>query len=282
MTFIWGVNFVVSKIALRFFPALILAPLRMIVAAILLIPVFAWELKRRPGWDSLPSWREMPLLTVIGLIGVGINQVAFMTGVQRTSVGHAALLIALTPMLVLLMAWLRGQEVLSPGKIFGMATAVGGVAILNFGPGARLSGATLLGDSLVFLAALAFAFFAVASKEATALHGGLTVTTVSHIVSSFVILPFLAWTARGFEFAAVTPAGWTVLVYLAVFPSIVCYLIFYFALHFIPASEVASFSYLQPWIAALTGLWILGEPLTGTLVAGGVLILFGVFLAQRF
>lgn len=282
MTFIWGINFVAAKIALRYMPALILAPLRIIVAALLLIPVFLWELKRRPGWDSLPSWREMPLLAAIGLLGVGLNQIAFMTGVQRTSVGHAALLIALTPMLVLLMAWFRGQEALSPGKILGMVTAVGGVVILNFGPGARLSGATVLGDALVFLAAFSFAFFAVASKEATALHGGLTVTTVSHIISGLCIIPFVIWISRGYDFAAVTPAGWAMLVYLAVFPSIVCYLIFYFALHFIPASEVASFSYLQPWIAALTGLWVLGEPLTGTLIAGGILILFGVFLAQRY
>jgi len=282
MTLIWGVNYVAAKIGLRYFPATLFAPMRILIAGVLVLPIFLWQLKRRPEWASAPRRDELPLLAVIGILGVGLNQLTFLLGMNRTSVGHAALVISLTPMLTLTLAWLRGQEALTLGKIAGMATAVGGIAVLNFGPTARASGATPLGDFLIFLAALFFAIFAVGGKEATSLHGGLTVTTFSHLASGICLLPMIVWASRGFDYAAVPLAGWATAIYMAAFPSVVCYLIFYYALNHIPASQVASFSYLQPWIAALSGFWVLGEPVTGTLLAGGLLILGGVFLAQRF
>jgi drug/metabolite transporter (DMT)-like permease len=68
---------------------------------------------------------------------------------------------------------------------------------------------------------------------------------------------------------------------MAAFPSVACYLIFYWALTQIPASRVASFSYLQPLTATVAAVPLLGEPVTLWLAGGGALVLLGVYLTER-
>jgi drug/metabolite transporter (DMT)-like permease len=63
--------------------------------------------------------------------------------------------------------------------------------------------------------------------------------------------------------------------------TVVAYLIYAFALTELSASRVAAFAYLQPVVAALLGVWLLGERITLRVVAGGGLILLGVYLAER-
>ena len=68
---------------------------------------------------------------------------------------------------------------------------------------------------------------------------------------------------------------------MALFPSVVAYLIYYHALAHMTASRVSAFSYLQPVFASLMGLFILGESLGAPVIAGGAVILAGVYLAER-
>ena len=64
------------------------------------------------------------------------------------------------------------------------------------------------------------------------------------------------------------------------FGSFVAYLIYAFALEKLSASNVAAFAYLQPVMAALMGIWLLGEKLSIAVVFGGILILFGLYLTE--
>ncbi|MFZ5928055.1 MAG: EamA family transporter [Acidobacteriota bacterium] len=71
------------------------------------------------------------------------------------------------------------------------------------------------------------------------------------------------------------------LAYMTLLASILCYLIFYYALDHMPASRLAAFSYLQPVIAALTAFVFLHEPVTLPVAAGGALVLGGVWVTGR-
>jgi drug/metabolite transporter (DMT)-like permease len=68
---------------------------------------------------------------------------------------------------------------------------------------------------------------------------------------------------------------------MAILSSVVCYLIYYYALSHVPATRVAAFSYAQPVIAATAGLAILNEPVTASVAMGGLLVLAGVWLTGR-
>ncbi len=75
--------------------------------------------------------------------------------------------------------------------------------------------------------------------------------------------------------------GLDAMLYMAVFPSVICYLIYYHALAHLPATRVSAFSYLQPLIAAYTGWLVLAEPVTAGVLAATALVLGGVWFTTR-
>lgn len=279
MTLIWGANYVVAKTALGHFPALLIGPLRAALAAALLAPAYLAARVRRPRQESWPLG-ELGLLGLLGVFGITLNQVFFILGMARTSVAHAALLIATTPLQVMALAALRGQEPITVRKAAGMLTAVAGVAVLHAGDaGGR--GASLAGDSLVFLAAFCFSLYTVFSKEITQRHDSLTVNALGYVAGALAGAPLLVYESLGFDYGRVAPGGWLALAYMTLLASILCYLIFYYALDHMPASRLAAFSYLQPVIAAATGFAFLHEPVTLPVATGGALVLGGVWVTGR-
>ncbi|MDX2151498.1 MAG: DMT family transporter [Bryobacteraceae bacterium] len=275
MVFVWALNFIVGKYALRDFDPLSLACLRTTLAGVLILPLYLAKTRgRKRSWGR----GDLPALIMLGVFGVALNQIFFVFGLNRTSVAHAAIVIGLTPIIVLSLAALRGLEKFTLRKVLGMAVAVAGVAALQKNGG---SGATFTGDMLILLAAVAFSVFTVFGKESTSVHGSVTVNTFAYVGGSLLLAPLTYVSARGFLFEQVTAAGWLSLLYMAVFPSVVAYLIYYWALAWIPASRLSAFSYLQPLLATLMAIPLLGEQVTLSLMIGGALVLAGVWLTER-
>jgi drug/metabolite transporter (DMT)-like permease len=277
MVAFWSANFVVAKIALRDFHPLLLSGLRTALAALFILPVVTWSLRRRPLRAEFRG--DLAFLLALGVFGLALNQVLFTFGLNRTSVGHSSILLGMTPVLVLLMAALSGQEPLRRRKLIGMGVALSGVALLNLAPG-KFAGANLLGDILIVMASLTFSWFTVFGKRVTIRHGAVVVNAVAYVGAALMLAPltvYLAWDGLG----RVSAAGWLSLLYMALFPSMVCYLIYAYALEHIPASRVSLFSYVQPVLATSLAIPVLGERLGVGLVAGGALVFTGVWLAER-
>jgi drug/metabolite transporter (DMT)-like permease len=100
-------------------------------------------------------------------------------------------------------------------------------------------------------------------------------------IGSLLMIPFAARSVLHIRWAKLTFGAWGGLAFMVVLGTVVAYLIYAFALTELSASRVAAFAYLQPVVAALLGAWLLGERITLGVVAGGALILLGVFLAER-
>ena len=277
MILLWSLNFVIAKVALREFPPLLLSGLRTTLAALFILPVYAW--KRRTDRDTWTR-EDVPMLVLLGIFGVALNQVFFVAGLSRTSVGHSALMIGVTPMIVLLIAALAGQERITWKKALGMAVAIGGVAVLNLSP-SKSAGATIGGDILILLSCVTFALFTVLGKGVSKRHSSITVNTFAYSGGAIALFPVTFIYVRSFHLAGLSAAAWLALVYMAAFPSVLCYLIYYYALTHIPASRVSAFSYIQPLLAMLLAVPLLGEHITSALALGGAFILAGVFLTER-
>ncbi|MCS6952595.1 MAG: DMT family transporter [Bryobacterales bacterium] len=279
MVLFWTANFLIGKVALREFPILLLAGMRTALAAVLLLPVYVWS--RRAAARAVriegPDRRRLLLL---GVFGVTLNQLFFVGGLALTSAAHASVLMSLTPILVLVLAAAAGQERVTVKKAAGMSVALLGAAWLS-GSSSESSGATVTGDVLVLLAALAFAGFTVGGKQPSARYGSVTVNTFAYGSGALMLAPLTAWQAFRFDFATVSAAAWASFAYMALFPSLVCYLIFSYALARLPASRLTAFGYLQPLLATTGAAVFLGEPVTLGLVAAGALVLAGVYLAER-
>ena len=276
MVLVWSLNFLVAKHALNEFPPLLLAALRFTCGGLIVLPIYLWSKRAQPRLELALAWQAI----AIGVVGVGINQFLFLLGLVRTTVAHAAILIAMTPVMVLfLSAWLGHERITRP-KLLGLGIALGGVAVLQ---GRALLGGqgSMLGDLFVLLAALTFAIYTVVSKQIRGRYDGLTMTTLAFVGSAVILSPVTLWLAANFNFTRVSWGGWLSIVYIAIFPSVIAYLIFYHALRLMPATHVSRLAYLQPFIATLFAVPLLGEKLTTSLLTGGALVLAGVFVAER-
>jgi len=275
MVTFFSLNYIVARFALREFPPMQLTAMRTAIAAVILLALWGGAVRRRPKLTR----HDLISLALLGIFGVTLNQLLFAFGLQRTSVAHASLLSALAPIMVLLIAPMIGQERITIGKLAGMAIAVAGVAVLQM-DSIRQTVATLTGDALILLSALAIALYSVIGKRVTARHDIITVNAVSYLTGFIALLPLLL-PPHSFSYAAVSAEGWLSLLYMAVFPSVLGYLIYCYALTRMPASRVSAFSYLQPLLATILGVPMLGEPVTGSLAGGGALVLVGVYVTER-
>jgi drug/metabolite transporter (DMT)-like permease len=273
----WGLNFVVGKIALREIPPLAVASLRTVIAGVFILPVFLWSTRgQRHPW---------PARDVVALLGLGVglavgNQILFVVGLSRTSVAHAAVAVALSPITALIIAAIAGQESITGRKTAGMLIAFSGIIALQIGRTGG-HGPTLAGDLILLLSGSMFAAYAVFGKALTARYGSLTANTFAYGGGAVVMLPVSIWLLGTFDAGRVSIVAWAAVAYMAVFSAVVAYLIFYYALHWLPASRVSAFSYLQPLLAAGSAALILGERPTAGFALACVLVLTGVFLTER-
>ena len=274
----WALNFVIGKVALREIPAMVLPGLRIGYATLLLIPIYLWDMRRRPRTEF--RWSDAPRLLIIGLCGITFNQFFFIAGLSRTSVGHMAVFISLSPIFVLAIAAATRQERLTAAKVGGVLLAAAGVVILE-SSGKSTVAATPLGDFLALLGTLAFAVYTVASKDLASRYGSIPINMLAYGVGSLTLLP-IAWIYREqFRLSEMSANAWWCVTYMAVFSSVLAYLIYYHALKFVSASRLSMFTYAEPVIAAILGFLILGEPVTGSFAAGAALVLSGVWAAER-
>ena len=283
MTLLWSANFIIGKIALREFPPLLLAAIRIVLAGIVLAPIY-WQNVRGAGKRWWPRG-NVALLVFLAVCNVG-NQLLFILGLSRTSPAHSAWIIGASPIFVLLIAARIGLERITWRKTAGMAMALAGVVYLagqaagRAHPGAPLAQPSPAGDALTALGAILFAFFAVYAKKAAESYGTVVVNGFAFMGGALILAPIIFW-QRAFPFAHVSAAGWSSLIYMAVFPSVVCYIIYYHAITRIAASRVAAFVYLEPIVATLLAVAFLDERITAPLVASGTVIFSGVYLTER-
>ena len=228
--------------------------------------------------------RDVAALFALGVVAVPLNQGLFLAGLERSTAGHAALLYALTPIFVFLIARARLRERATAGKVAGIAIAFAGVLVVLFARGVVGSGearSALLGDLLILGAVVAWAVYAVSGKVYAERYGAVASTGVSLLFGTVCYLPVGVALSRAGSFAALSPGGWSAIAYLVVLTSVVSYVIYYWSLARAEASRVAIWSNLQPVLTALLAWALQGERLTTSFVAGGAMVLAGVVLTER-
>lgn len=281
MLVIWAGNFIFAKLAVRDVPPLLVACLRTVLSGLFMIPIYRLA---RPGADpTLRPWtrRDVPRMAAVGVLGIVANQFAFVVAMSFTSVAHGAVVGATAPVLVLLGAAALGRERLRRGRLLGMLLAAAGVAVIQLGRTAG-GGASLLGDAIMLGNAALFAAFSIFGKDLSAEVGTLAVNAVAFWGGALLASPFAAWGlwALGGP-QRIGLAAWSGILYMSFAPSIVGYLIYSHALRYLPASRVASVTYLQPVLATLLAMAVLGERPGLVYACGAGVILGGVWMVQR-
>ena len=276
-TFISAGTYLLGKTAADAIPTLALGLLRFLIAGsgfLLLAKIRGLEL-----WPvAKAEWRTY---LWAGFLGVAVNQIAFLGGLALTLPSHAALLYALTPTMVLLLAWVRGQERPGPRKLGGLTLAFSGVAVLFSGKaGGALPPHWILGDLMVLVAVVAWAGYTVLSRPLVQKHGAQLATTLSILFGLAIFAPLGLLGLPRLTLALVPPMAWVGLVYLGVMTSVASYLLWFHALSMKEPSRVAIATNLQPVATAVLAWIFYGQGVTPAFAVGAVLVICGVVLTQ--
>jgi drug/metabolite transporter (DMT)-like permease len=275
---LWSTNFIFARLALRELPLMTVIGFRYVFSAVSMLPVIALG-RSSELWIGHEWEREdiVPLLTV-GLLGLVGNQVLFVIGISKTSVAHAGVISALSPVLVLIGAGVLGHEHVSGRRIAGLVTAATGVVVLQFSRGST-GEATHTGDAIMLVSVLVFAAFNLTGKKLAERVGSLRMNIVAYSAAGVLSLPFALWHLSRNSHASLL--AWIGVVYMAVASSVVGYLIYAHALKHLPASRVSVVIYLQPVVVSLLAIATLGERPGAAFVPAIALVLAGVYMVER-
>lgn len=267
-------TFLVAKSTLREFPPLVLALVRFVLASCALWPVARLL---RPGQRIAREDRGRVLL--LGLLAIPLNQAMFLYGMRWASATHAALLYALTPAFIVLIGAARGSRP-TLRQAGGIVLAFAGVFTLLLQRGLHFDANSLSGDLLILGAVSAWAFYLFLGRDLTRRYGPVLVTSEALVAGTVMFLPIGLVALRGFDFRAISPAGWSGVFYLAWLTSGLNYLIFFWGVGHIGPAAVAVWSNLQPPVTALMAWALLREALPAGFLLSAAMVLGGVWLAQ--
>jgi len=261
---VWGSTYLGILYALESYPPFLLAGVRFLGAGVAMYAFLRWRGHAAP---SRRQWRNAAITGVL-LLGFGNGLVCFAE--ERVSSGIAAVAVSSMPLFAAAFSGMYGQWP-TRRETVGLLVGFAGVVVLNLGSG--LSGERL-GAIALLTAAMCWAFGSVWSRRQDMPSGPMN-TAAQMLCASVALL------AVGFGTGEQLPADPTwrataALVYLAVFGSILAFSAYLYVLKHARPAVATSYAYVNPPVAVLFGVLLVGETVGPYDLAGMAIILAGV------
>ena len=245
---IWGSTYLVIRIGVEYWPPLLLAGIRFVIAGTLMYAFLRWRGAPAPTWAQ---WKAAGIIGILLLAcGNGGVSVAEHMGVAS---GVAALAVATVPLFTLLCGYFwgaRNTRLEWAGIVLGLI----GIAMLNLGSNLQSSP---LGALLLIFAAASWAFGSVWSKHLPLPQGAMA-SAVEMLVGGVALLIGSALSGEHLE--AMPPIeGWAALAYLTFFGSIIAFNAYMYLLKNVRPAAATSYAYVNPAVAVLLGIMFVGE-----------------------
>ncbi len=275
---IWGANFVVAKITLQEFPPMSLALLRFALASLLLAPFFFSETKK-----VKIDKKDLPKLIAIGVFIIVLNITFFFEGIKRTTVIDASVLTLIIPMLSVLLGWWFLKEKVYLVNLLGIVLGLLG-AITIIGLPQILTGTispeALTGNILIVMASTSWVIGATISKKILKKYSSLVVTAIAFLVGTVAM--FIPASLEYFQnpgwMNQVTLLGILGLAFMTLLSSISAYFLFEWGLAKTSITTADLFQYIEPIMATILAVLILGESISSQFLIGAGLIAAGAYL----
>ena len=274
----WGGTFVAGRSLAQNVGPFSAAFFRFAVASFFLI-LLVWKAE---GKSALISRRQILPVILLGLTGVFCYNVFFFKGLKLIEASRAAIIIANNPIFIALFAALFFNEKLNALKITGIVISVSG-AIIAISKGnvlEILQGNLGMGEVYVFLCVASWVIFSLLGKTVMTALSPLSSITYSSI--SGTILLFIPALKEGLTNCIYySVSDWWNIFYLGFFGTVLGFVWFYEGINQIGPTKAGLFINFVPISAILLAFFILGEPLTASLLIGTLLVSTGVYLTNR-
>jgi drug/metabolite transporter (DMT)-like permease len=248
--------------------------LRLYPAGLLAILVVLFTGVRKISW---PDWGRIAVASLAGNLGY---QILAAYGMQTVPASWTGLLFGLEPVFIALFAVLLAGDRLTPWLIAGIFVSMLGTAALMLGSSLLpAGGVSLTGLVLVTLSTMGWGIYTVVIRPVSQKYGALPVACLAMAISA-VPMPFFVGASFPETLASMDGTAWAAVGFVVVFGTFLATSAWNYALGHMESSIAGVFLYVQPVVAALGGILLLGESLTWPLLLGGGLIIVGVAIAQ--
>ncbi len=239
-------------------------------AALALILIGGYLIVKKDRLPSKDMKKELLLLLVSGA-AMGFNWILLFEAYKYTTVSLATLSYYFAPVIVTVLCPVLFRENLSKRQILCFIMSTLGVVLIIGTSGAGSSGSHLIGIGYGLGAAVLYASVILLNKFIRNV-AGLHRTFLQFVAAFLVLIPYVAMTS-GFHFMELNGSGWGNLLIVGFVHSGLAYCLYFPSLKELRGQEAAVLSYLDPLVAVVVSVTVLGEALTAAQVIGGVLIL---------
>jgi drug/metabolite transporter (DMT)-like permease len=278
---LWASSYVAAKFALRDISVNMMNALRMIISALVLLPLLIALRK-----ELNLTLRDLPQLALLAIVGIVISKTLEFGGLALSTASDVALLISSESIFTAVLSWLMLRERFKPLTGFALLLGLLGVYLIversivpNVPPGG--GALRILGDLLVVLGLICESFYTVRGKALLVKHPPLLITSAAIVGSVIVWIPLAGGEILYSGWHPLSLTTWLAVGWLALMSTIVAYLAWFKGLEEVDGSAAASTLFVQPLLGTVLAIMLLNDQLLLTTIIGGILIVTSVYLISR-
>jgi len=275
---IWGSTYLAIHYAVATIPPFLMGGTRFIIAGLIL---YAFARQRGAVAPTSAQWRAALVTGILLLVG---GNGAVIWSEQHVASGLVALLVAIVPLWMVTLDWLRPGGTRPGAAVFlGLALGLIGLVLL-IGPDAIAPRGTArinvwaalvpVAGSLLWAAGSIFSRYAPRPSSAQMATGMQMLTGGA----AFLVVSVMAGEPRHFSVAAVAAPSWLGYLYLVTFGSLLGFTAYIYLLGATTPAKAATYAYVNPVVAVILGWAVAGEPFTPRMLVAAVIILGAVAL----
>lgn len=276
----WAGNWIIGRGLHADIPPMAMTFFRWLFAVLILAPFALRHLRR--DWPIIR--RNWKVLSVLGAIGVGTHNALAYLGLNYTTATNGVILNSFIPVMIVTLSWVFLHERLTRLQGLGVVISLGGVlTILSQGSLATLLAFRLnVGDLLVILSMAMWSVYTIGLRWRPAGLNVMSFLLVVAVIGNACVVPlWLGEMALG-HFVVWTWPNFAALVSVALFSSVLAYLMWNKGVEEVGANVAGLFVHLMPVFGIVLAWLFLGERLAEFHVAGIAFILAGIWLTSRY
>ncbi len=277
VSLIYGVSFTIAKDVMPTY----IKPFGFILLRVFGATILFWLISFFGPTEKI-QLKDFPRIIAAALFGVALNMLTFFKGLSFTSPISAAVIMVTTPIIVLILSAIIMKEKMIKRKIFGILLGLFGTGFLIlYGKSIGNAANAPLGNLLVFINAVSYAFYLIIVKNLMDKYNAFTFVKWIYTFGLLMVLPF-GWSEyQEIQWAIIPTYILWEIVFVVLFTTFFTYLFNLVSMRELKPTTVAVFIYLQPLFATIFAISLGKDELTLVKIVSAVLIFVGVYLVTQ-
>ena len=273
--FFWSFSFVWFKIAYLAYKPITVVIIRLIISVLLILAI-SWSLKRL----QKPTREDLKLFILMAFFEPFLYFLGESYGLKYVSPTVAAVIVATIPLLSPVAAWYFFREKVSLLNVVGFMFSFIGVGLVVLNRSFQFD-ASPLGVGLEFIAVFAAIAYSIVLRKVVFRYNTLTIIAYQNIIGVLFFLPiWLVVDLRDFIATPFHPQAFRAILLLAVFASTLAFIFFTQSIRQLGVNRSNTFVNLIPVFVAIMSFFVLNETMDAQKIAGILVVIAGLFLAQ--